>query len=110
MTDFRLPKPSAADGFPYGSRFRSSQDARLIVEVVVIIVLWLKLVIEAIGALVIGFGMVLATLRFLRGSSVPGRVRCGGPHLFRGIFCHRRDRRWTRLAGRAFVPAGPTTG
>jgi hypothetical protein len=36
-------------------------------EVVVIVVLWLRLVIEAIGALVIGLGMVLATLRFLRG-------------------------------------------
>ena len=40
-------------------------------EVVVIIVLWFKLVIEAIGALVIGLGMVLATLRFLRGSFPP---------------------------------------
>ena len=40
-------------------------------DVVVIIVLWLKLVIEAIGALVIGLGMVLATLRFLRGSFPP---------------------------------------
>ena len=28
VTDFRLPKPDAADGFPYGSRFRSPQDAR----------------------------------------------------------------------------------
>jgi uncharacterized membrane protein len=40
-------------------------------EVIVIVVLWLKLVIEAIGALVIGLGMVLATLRFLRGSFPP---------------------------------------
>jgi uncharacterized membrane protein len=40
-------------------------------EVVVIVVLWLRLVIEAIGALVIGLGMVLATLRFLRGSFPP---------------------------------------
>ena len=28
VTDFRLPKPDAADGFPYGSRFRAPQDAR----------------------------------------------------------------------------------
>ena len=40
-------------------------------EVVVIVVLWLRLIIEAIGALVIGLGMVLATLRFLRGSFPP---------------------------------------
>jgi uncharacterized membrane protein len=40
-------------------------------EVVVIFVLWLKLAIEAIGALVIGIGMVLAALRFLRGSFPP---------------------------------------
>ena len=40
-------------------------------EVVVIVVLWLRLVIEAIGALVIGLGMVLATLRFQRGSFPP---------------------------------------
>ena len=40
-------------------------------EVIVIVVLWLRLIIEAIGALVIGLGMVLATLRFLRGSFPP---------------------------------------
>jgi uncharacterized membrane protein len=40
-------------------------------EVVVILVLWLKLAIEAIGAVVIGIGMVLAALRFLRGSFPP---------------------------------------
>lgn len=40
-------------------------------EIVVNLVLWLKLVIEAIGALVIGVGMMLAGLRFLRGSFPP---------------------------------------
>jgi uncharacterized membrane protein len=40
-------------------------------EIVVNLVLWLKLVIEAIGALVIGVGMMLAGLRFMRGSFPP---------------------------------------
>ena len=35
-------------------------------EVVANLVLWLKLALEAVGALIIGFGMVLAGLRFLR--------------------------------------------
>jgi uncharacterized membrane protein len=40
-------------------------------EIVVNLVLWLKLMIEAIGALVIGIGMMLAGLRFTRGSFPP---------------------------------------
>ena len=40
-------------------------------EIVVNLVLWLKLIIEAIGALVIGIGMMLAGLRFTRGSFPP---------------------------------------
>ncbi len=40
-------------------------------EIVVNLVLSLKLGIEAIGALVIGIGMMLAGLRFLRGSFPP---------------------------------------
>jgi len=40
-------------------------------ELVVNLVLWLKLLIEAIGALVIGVGMILAGLRFTRGSFPP---------------------------------------
>jgi uncharacterized membrane protein len=40
-------------------------------EIVANLVLWLKLVIEAIGALVIGVGMILASLRFTRGSFPP---------------------------------------
>lgn len=40
-------------------------------EVIVTLVLWLKLAIEAVGASVIGVGMVLAALRFLRGSFPP---------------------------------------
>lgn len=40
-------------------------------ETVVNLVLWLKLVIEAIGALVIGVGMILAGLRFTRGRFPP---------------------------------------
>jgi uncharacterized membrane protein len=40
-------------------------------EIVVNLVLWLKLVIEAIGALVIGIGIMLAGLRFTRGSFPP---------------------------------------
>jgi uncharacterized membrane protein len=40
-------------------------------EIVANLVLWLKLVIEAIGALVIGIGMVLAALRFTRGTFPP---------------------------------------
>jgi uncharacterized membrane protein len=35
------------------------------------LVLWLKLVIEAIGAVIIGIGMILASLRFARGSFPP---------------------------------------
>jgi len=35
------------------------------------LVLWLKLVIEAIGAMVIGIGMILAGIRFTRGSFPP---------------------------------------
>lgn len=35
-------------------------------EVVANLVLWLKLALETVGALIIGFGMVLAGLRFLR--------------------------------------------
>lgn len=40
-------------------------------EIVANLVLWLKLVIEAIGALVIGVGVILASLRFVRGSLPP---------------------------------------
>ena len=40
-------------------------------EIVANLVLWLKLLIEAIGALVIGVGMTLASLRFIRGSFPP---------------------------------------
>jgi uncharacterized membrane protein len=40
-------------------------------EIVANLVLWLKLGIEAIGALVIGVGMILASLRFTRGSFPP---------------------------------------
>lgn len=40
-------------------------------EVVINLVLWLKLVIEVIGALVIGIGMILAALRFARTSFPP---------------------------------------
>ena len=40
-------------------------------EIIVNVVLWLKLLIEAIGALVIGVGMILAGLRFTRGSFPP---------------------------------------
>jgi uncharacterized membrane protein len=40
-------------------------------EIVANLVMWLKLVIEAIGALVIGVGMILASLRFTRGSFPP---------------------------------------
>jgi len=40
-------------------------------EFVVNLVLWLKLGIEAVGALVIGIGMVLAGMRFTRGSFPP---------------------------------------
>ena len=40
-------------------------------EIVANLVLWLKLAIEAIGALVIGVGMILASLRFTRGSFPP---------------------------------------
>ncbi len=40
-------------------------------EIIVDLVLWLKLAIEATGALVIGAGMTLAARRFLRGSFPP---------------------------------------
>jgi uncharacterized membrane protein len=40
-------------------------------EIIANLVLWLKLAIEAIGALVIGVGMLLAGLRFTRGSFPP---------------------------------------
>jgi uncharacterized membrane protein len=40
-------------------------------EIVVNSVLWLKLFIEAIGALVIGIGMILAGFRFMRGAFPP---------------------------------------
>lgn len=40
-------------------------------KLLVNLVLWLKLVIEAIGALVISVGMILASLRFARGSFPP---------------------------------------
>ena len=40
-------------------------------EIVVNLVLWLKLVIETIGALVIGVGMILASVRFARGAFPP---------------------------------------
>jgi len=40
-------------------------------EVVVNLVLWLKLVIEAVGALIIGAGMLLAGLRLMRGTFPP---------------------------------------
>src|SRR6516162_7506571 len=40
-------------------------------EIVANLVLWLRLVIEAFGALVIGIGMILASLRFTRGSFPP---------------------------------------
>jgi hypothetical protein len=41
-------------------------------EIVVNLVLWLKLAIEATGALVIGVGTILTGLRFLCGSYPPG--------------------------------------
>lgn len=40
-------------------------------ETVVVLVLWLKLFIEAIGALVIGLGIILAVPGFLRGLLPP---------------------------------------
>ena len=40
-------------------------------EIVANLVLWLRLAIEAIGALVIGVGMILASVRFLRGTFPP---------------------------------------
>ncbi len=40
-------------------------------EFIVNAVFWLKLTIEAIGALIIGVGVVLASLRFVRGSFPP---------------------------------------
>jgi len=40
-------------------------------DVIVVLVLWLKLGIEAIGALMIGIGVILAGRRFLRGSFPP---------------------------------------
>ena len=40
-------------------------------EILANLVLWLKLVIEAIGAVIIGIGMLLAGLRFARGSFPP---------------------------------------
>jgi hypothetical protein len=40
-------------------------------EIVVNAVLWLKLVVEVIGALMIGVGVVLGGLRFVRGSFPP---------------------------------------
>jgi uncharacterized membrane protein len=40
-------------------------------EVIINLVLWLRLVIEAMGALVIGMGIFLAAVRFLRGSFPP---------------------------------------
>ena len=48
-------------------------------EIVANLVLWLKLVIEAIGALVIGVGMILASLRFTRGSFPPQRETSSTP-------------------------------
>lgn len=39
--------------------------------VIVLLVLWLKLFVEAIGALLIGIGVVLAGLRFLRSALPP---------------------------------------
>lgn len=40
-------------------------------EIVVVLVLWLKLAIEVIGALLIGVGVALSALRFLRSSFPP---------------------------------------
>jgi uncharacterized membrane protein len=40
-------------------------------EMVVSLVLWLKLIIEILGALMIGAGMVTGSLRFMRGSFPP---------------------------------------
>lgn len=40
-------------------------------QIIVDLVLWLKLGVEAIGALVIGIGILLAGLRFVRGSFPP---------------------------------------
>jgi hypothetical protein len=54
-------------------------------EIVANLVLWLKFVIEAIGALVIGIGMVLAALRFTCGTfppSVRGSAVDAGPVSF----------------------------
>jgi hypothetical protein len=44
-------------------------------EIVINLVLWLKLVIEAIGAAVIGIGMILAGWRFTRGGDSPPVVK-----------------------------------
>jgi uncharacterized membrane protein len=40
-------------------------------EIIVSLVLWLKLIVEAIGAVLIGIGVLLASLRFLRSSFPP---------------------------------------
>ncbi len=40
-------------------------------EIVVNLVLWLKLIVEAIGAVLIGIGVLLAGIRFLRSSFPP---------------------------------------
>lgn len=40
-------------------------------ELIANLVLWLKLAVETIGALVIGFGTIMAALRFARGAFPP---------------------------------------
>ena len=41
-------------------------------EIIVNLVLWLRLVIEVLGALMIGVGVVLGGVRFMRGRFPPG--------------------------------------
>ena len=67
----RLSSFGYVDGPRQSERMIAPPSEVGVEEILGNLVLWLKLVIEAIGALIIGIGMILASLRFARGSFPP---------------------------------------
>ena len=71
LREGRLSSFGYVDGPRQSERMIAPPSEVGVEEILANLVLWLKLVIEAIGAVIIGIGMILASLRFARGSFPP---------------------------------------
>jgi uncharacterized membrane protein len=71
MREGRLSSLGCVDGPRQCERMIAPPSEVGVEGILANLVLWLKLVIEAIGAVIIGIGMILASLRFARGSFPP---------------------------------------